>query len=184
MKFITKISLKITFFMIRRIIKNHYITELIPKRHEYFKCFLDIVFERQGQMASLAIFYQTFLKSEETSTSSFSFHEASLSEHPNPYRYHFIFWKVFKKLLVFYTKLSSTLKKNCTWLNRIYSCKEMVVDFLEILILLKQPCHSKQSHLYLSIPGYKSVWQKQAFSHACTLRSQRKGRRITRSKLV
>lgn len=47
--------------MIRRIIKNHYITELIPKRHEYLKCFLDIVFERQGQMASLAIFYQTFL---------------------------------------------------------------------------------------------------------------------------
>lgn len=91
MKFITKISLKIIFFMIMRIIKNHYITEMIPKRHEYLKCFLDIVFEWQGQMASLAIFYQTFLKSEETSTSSFSFHEASLSEYPNPYRYHFIF---------------------------------------------------------------------------------------------
>lgn len=50
MKFITKVSLKITFFMIRRIIKNHYTTELIPKRHEYLKCFLDIVFEQQGQM--------------------------------------------------------------------------------------------------------------------------------------
>lgn len=26
----------------------------------------------------------------------------------------------------------------------------MVVNFLEVLILLKQPCHSKQFHLYLS----------------------------------
>lgn len=84
--------------MIRRIIKNHYTTELIPKRHEYLKCFLDIVFEQQGQMVSMANFYQTLLKSEKTSTSSRSFHEASLSEYPNPYRYHSIFWKVFKKI--------------------------------------------------------------------------------------
>lgn len=39
MKFITKVSLKITFFIIRRIIKNHYTTELILKRLEYLKCF-------------------------------------------------------------------------------------------------------------------------------------------------
>lgn len=53
MKFITKISLKLTFFMARRVIKTHYTTELIPKRHEYLKVFLkDILFERQGQMVS------------------------------------------------------------------------------------------------------------------------------------
>lgn len=101
--------------MIRRIIKNHYTTELIPKRHEYLKCFLDIVFERQGQMSSLAYSYQTFLKSEETSTSSCSFHEVSLSEYPKPHRYHFIFCKVFKKITSILYQTEQYIKKKTVY---------------------------------------------------------------------